>query len=158
MSEAKQEIRPETPQVNPPQIDKPNCRKPDREGKLVKPDGCEYPPVGTCIMDLPKKERKKYMWMIPDELKNDPMYDKEPEECKTDVCKMKREEKENDEKKEKKQKKDQEDIIKQQAAQIQALIAHTGALTEAVNNIIAAQGKAKDTSASQSARPAGGYE
>ena len=135
---------PETLPVQPPQVDKAYLRKADREEKLVKPDGCEVPPVGTCIMSLSKKERKKYMWMIPDELKNDPMYDKEPEECKTDVCKMKREEKENDEKKEKKQKKDQEDIIKQQAAQIQALIAHTTALTEAVNNIIAAQGKAKD--------------
>ncbi len=141
MEEAK---LPETPPVHPPQVDKCYTRKADKESKFVKPDGCEFPPAGTCFMSLSKKERKKYLWMIPDELKNDPMYDKEPEECKTDVCKVKRQEKEDDEKKEKKQKKDQEDIIKQQAAQIQALIAHTTALTEAVNNIIAAQGKAKD--------------
>lgn len=142
----RKEIRhPETPPFIPQRIDKGYTRKADRIGKpLMKPDGCEFLPSGMCILDMPKKDRKKYMWLVPDELKNDPMYDKEPEECKTDICKMKREERENDEKKEKKQKKDQEDIIKQQAQQIAALIAHTTALTEAVNNIIAAQSKAKD--------------
>jgi hypothetical protein len=129
MSEAKQEIRPETPQVNPPQIDKPNCRKPDREGKLVKPDGCEVPPVGTCIMSLSKKERKKYMWMIPDELKNDPMYNKEPEECKTDVCKMKREEREDNERKEKNRYKDQEETIKVLMASMSDLIKQVNVLS-----------------------------
>lgn len=110
----REEIRqPETPPFIPQRVDEGYTMKAHRIGKkIMKPDGCEYLPTGVCIMDLPKKERKKYMWLVPDELKNDPMYDKEPEECKTDICKMKREEREDNERKEKKQKKDQEDIIK----------------------------------------------
>jgi hypothetical protein len=84
-------IMPETPEVQPKRMDKANDRKADRESILKRPDGCDHLPVGTCFMDLPKKERKKYMWMVPDEIKNDPMYDMEPEEYKN-VCKIKREE------------------------------------------------------------------
>lgn len=127
---------PETPPVHPKQVDTCYTRKADRESKRCKPDGCEYPPVGTCIMDLPKKERKKYMWLIPDELKNDPMYNKEPEECKVDVCKMKREEREEETRREKRERKDKNDKIQQQAEQIQLLNEHLSALTKVVNDLI----------------------
>jgi hypothetical protein len=121
---------PESPPVHPPRVDKFYTRKADREGKLVKPDGCEVPPVGTCIMSLSKKERKKYMWMIPDELKNDPMYNKEPEECKTDVCKMKREEREDNERKEKNRYKDQEATIQLLMTSMSDLIKQVNILTK----------------------------
>lgn len=96
----------------------------------------DKPLLNCCLMDLSVAERKKYMWHVPKELHCHEMYCIEPENCE-DLCAKNEKEKE----KEKKQKKDQEDIIKQQAEQIQALIAHTKALTEAVNSII--QGKAK---------------
>lgn len=118
---------PESPPVQPQRVDKCFTRKPDREGKLVKPDGCEFPK--GCLMDLSKKERKKYMWMIPDELKNDPMYDKEPEECKTDVCKVKREEREDNERKEKNRYKDQEETIKVLMASMSDLIKQVNVLS-----------------------------
>jgi hypothetical protein len=121
---------PEMPPVQSQRVDKFYTRKADREGKRCKPDGCEVPPVGCCIMDLPKKERKKYMWMIPDELKNDPMYDKEPEECKTDVCKMKREEREDNERKEKNRYKDQEATIQLLMTSMSDLIKQVNILTK----------------------------
>lgn len=127
---------PESPPVHPQRVDTCYTRKANREGKCCKPDGCEYPPAGTCIMDLPKKERKKYMWLIPDELKNDPMYDKEPEECKVDVCKMKREEREEETRREKLERKLKDNKIQQQAEQIQLLNEHLSALTKVVNDLI----------------------
>lgn len=118
MSDKKQ---PETPEFIPQRVDKGYTNKAHREGKkIVKPDGCEFLPAGTCIMDLPKKERKKYMWLVPDECKSNPMYDMEPEECKTDICKMKREEKEEETRREKKDKKDRDEKIQQQATTIQS--------------------------------------
>jgi hypothetical protein len=81
-------------------------------------------------MSLSKKERKKYMWMIPDELKNDPMYNKEPEECKTDVCKMKREEREDNERKEKNRYKDQEATIQLLMTSMSDLIKQVNILTK----------------------------
>ena len=122
--------QPEIPPFIPQRIDKGNTRKADRIGKtLMKPDGCEYLPCGTSIMDLPKKDRKKYMWLVPDELKNDPMYDKEPEECKTDICRIKREEREDNERKEKKRYKDQEDTIQLLMASMADLIKQVNVLS-----------------------------
>lgn len=122
--------QPETPPYIEQRIDKGYTRKADRIGKkIMKPDGCEFLPAGTSIMDLPKKERKKYMWLVPDELKNNPMYDKEPEECKTDICKMKREEREDNERKEMKRFKDQEDTIQLLTNSMADLIKQVNILT-----------------------------
>lgn len=133
-----EEIRqPETPPYIPQRVDEGCTMKPHRQGKkIVKPDGGEYLPTGVCIMDLPKKERKKYMWLVPDELKSNPMYEMEPEECKVDVCKLKREEKEEETRREKRERKDKDDKIQQQAEQIQLLNEHLSALTKVVNDLI----------------------
>jgi hypothetical protein len=126
MAEKKQ---PETPPFIQQRVDKGYTRKADREGKIMQPDGGEFLPEGVCIMDLPKKDRKKYMWLVPDELKNNPVYNMEPEECKTDICKMKREEREDNDRKEKKRYKDQEDTIQLLMTSMADLIKQVNILT-----------------------------
>ena len=96
-------------------------RQPDRVVKIKRPDKAEHLPDGVSMQNLSVKERKKYKWMLPDELKDHPMYDTE-HDPKFDYCKMKQDEKEKETKdkedKDKKESKDKDHKIKSQAKQI----------------------------------------
>ena len=118
----------------------PECPKYDHPQQRVYKDCCvvgtcdekgEIPPVGTIFMDLPKCERKKYMWMVPKECRKDCCYDMEPDEYKEHVRRIKAEPEERRKKEEKERKKKDDD----KDATIQQLVAHVAKLTEVVNKL-----------------------
>jgi hypothetical protein len=76
-------------------------------------------PEGVCMAALPIAERKKYMWMVPDEIKDHPMYKEDDYGGR-----IKREDKE---------KKDRKDNDKDKT--LQALMKQVLDLTEAVNTL-----------------------
>lgn len=94
----------------------------------------EMPPMNVALFDLPLKERKKYMWLVPKECRKDCCYDMEPDEYKEHVRKIKAEPEEKRKKKEKeenerdKREKDKDD-------KIDLLMKHLTKLTEQVNEL-----------------------
>lgn len=90
--------------------------------------GCddEDLPIGVCFNDIPVKDRKKYMWMIPQRLKDHPMYKEQNYGARIkreDALKLKRDE---DDKRKKEQDKDDA---------IQTLLKHVAKLTDQVNEL-----------------------
>ena len=82
--------------------------------------------VGQCINDIPVEERHRYMWFIPDDLKDHPQYKEKDwgarmiRECEEKKC--------CDEKEKKKKEKDKDDAI-------QLLLKHVADLTKQVNEL-----------------------
>ena len=87
--------------------------------------------MNVALFDLPVKDRKKYMWMVPKECRKDCCYDMEPDEYKEHVRKIKAEPEERRKKEEKERKKKDDD----KDATIQQLIDHVAKLTEVVNKL-----------------------
>jgi uncharacterized coiled-coil protein SlyX len=91
----------------------------------------EMPPRNVALLDLPVRERKKYMWTVPKECRKDCCYDMEPDEYKEHVRKIKAEpeEKRKKEERDKKQKdderekrdKDKDTKLEKQAKTIESL-------------------------------------
>jgi hypothetical protein len=112
---------------------KPQCCPTDYgiEGHCCEEERGEPLPVGVAILDLPLKERKKHMWLVPKQCRKNPEYEMEPDEYKEHVRKIKAEpeEKRKKEEKEKKKKDDDKD------ATIQQLIEHVANLTNQVNKL-----------------------
>ena len=105
----------------------------DKERKIIKPkDGLDLK-VGQCITDIPVKERHRYMWIVPDELKDHPQYKEEDwggRMIREDKERIKKEE---DDKKEKERDKEKKEKDKDDA--IQLLLKHVSLLTEQVNEL-----------------------
>ena len=98
----------------------------------------EMPPMNVSLFDLPLKERKKYMWLVPKECRKDCCYDMEPDEYKEYVRKIKAEpeEKKKREKEERDKKdrdRDKKDKDKDDA--IELLMKHVKELTNQVNKL-----------------------
>ena len=104
-----------------------------KERKCCKPKDGLTLKVGQCITDIPVEERHRYMWIVPDELKDHPCYKEKDwgarmiRECEEKKC--------CEENEKKKREKDKEDKIDQQERTIQALVDHLAKLTEAVNKL-----------------------
>ena len=111
------------PSKYPPQKD--HCK---RKGDI----GCPCPkkrpmlPEGVALLSLPVAERKKYMWMIPDELKEHQMY-KEDDYCDR-IKKENADKKQREEDDKKKKESDKDDAI-------QMLLKHVTDLTNQVNEL-----------------------
>lgn len=89
--------------------------------------------VGQCINDIPVEQRNRYMWIVPDDMKDHPMYKEKDwggrmiRECEEKKC--------CEENEKKKREKDKDDRIDQQDRTIQVLVDHVARLTEAVNKL-----------------------
>jgi len=118
---------------------KEQCRRYPTQPSYGKESKCCIPKdglmlkLGQCINDIPVEERHRYMWIVPDELKNHPQYKEKDwgariiRECEDKKC--------CEENEKKKREKDKEDKIDQQERTIQALVDHLAKLTEAVNKL-----------------------
>jgi hypothetical protein len=105
-----------------------------KEVKCCKPADGLMLKVGQCINDIPVDQRHRYMWLVPDDMKDHAMYKEKDwgarmiRECEEKKC---------CEENEKKKK------IDQQERTIQGLLDHMAKLTEAVNKLtLAAASKA----------------
>lgn len=93
--------------------------------------------VGQCINDIPVEQRHRYMWIVPDDMKDHPMYKEKDwggrmiRECEEKKC--------CEENEKKKREKDKDDRIDQQDRTIQVLVDHVARLTEAVNKLTKGQ-------------------
>jgi hypothetical protein len=94
------------------------CKPRPKDGLLLK--------VGQCINDIPVEERHRYMWIVPDDLKDQPCYKEKDwgarmiRECEEKKC--------CEEKEKKKKQKDKDDSI-------ELLLKHVSLLTEQVNEL-----------------------
>jgi hypothetical protein len=109
-----------------------HCRRYPKQPSYGKESKCCIPKdglmlkLGQCINDIPIKERHKYMWIVPDELKDHPQYKEKDwgariiRECEDKKC--------CEEKEKKKKEKDKDDAI-------ELLLKHVSLLTEQVNEL-----------------------
>ena len=103
------------------------------ERKCIRPADGLMLKVGQSINDIPLEERHRYMWIVPDDMKDHPMYKEKDwgarmiRECKEKEC--------CEENEKRKKQKDKEDKIDQQERTIQTLVDHVARLTEAVNKL-----------------------
>lgn len=103
------------------------------ERKTTRPADGLLLKVGQCINDIPLDQRHRYMWVVPDDMKDHPMYKEKDwgarmiRECEEKKC--------CEENEKKKKQKDKDDKIDQQDRTIQTLVDHVARLTEAVNKL-----------------------
>ena len=103
------------------------------ERKTTRPADGLLLKVGQSINDIPLDQRHRYLWILPDDMKDHPMYKEKDwgarkiRECEEKKCC------EEDEKK--KKQKDKDNKIDQQERTIQTLVDHVAKLTEAVNKL-----------------------
>ena len=89
--------------------------------------------VGQSINDIPLDQRHRYLWILPDDMKDHPMYKEKDwgarkiRECEEKKC--------CEENEKKKKQKEREDKIDQQERTIETLVDHMARLTEAVNKL-----------------------
>jgi hypothetical protein len=111
----------------------PKHKQQCKEGKLCRPADGLMLKVGQSINDIPVEQRHRYMWIVPDELKDHPMYKEKDwgarmiRDCEEKKC--------CEENEKKKKQKDKDDKIDQQDRTIQALVDHVAKLTDAVNKL-----------------------
>lgn len=97
-----------------------------KEGKLIKPADGLMLEVGQCINDIPLDQRHRYMWLVPDDMKDHPMYKEKDYGARIIREDQERIQKEKDDKVKKEQEKDDA---------IQLLLKHVSALTDQVNEL-----------------------
>ena len=103
------------------------------ERKCIKPADGLMLKVGQSINDIPLDQRHRYMWIVPDDMKDHPMYKEKDwgarkiRECEEKKC--------CEENEKKKKQKDKDDKIDQQQRTIETLVEHMARLTEAVNKL-----------------------
>jgi len=83
-------------------------------------------PEGVSMQSLPVAERKKYMWMVPDEIKDHPMY--KEDDYGGRIKREQKEQKDREEQDKKKKDNDKDDAI-------QMLLKHVSDLTKQVNEL-----------------------
>jgi hypothetical protein len=104
-----------------------------KERKLVKPKDGLMLEVGQCITDIPLDQRHRYMWLVPDEKKDHPMYkekdwgDRVVRECEEKKCCEEREKK--------KKEQDREKNDKDKDDKIEMLIKYVADLGKQVNEL-----------------------
>ena len=117
----------------PKQPQNQNCK----EVKCCRPADGLILKLGQCINDIPVEQRHRYMWIVPDDMKDHPMYKEKDwggrmiRECEEKKC--------CEENEKKKREKDKDDRIDQQDRTIQVLVDHVTRLTEAVNKLTMGQ-------------------
>lgn len=103
------------------------------ERKTIRPADGLILKVGQSINDIPLDQRHRYMWIVPDDMKDHPMYKEKDwgtrmiRECEEKKC--------CEENEKKKREKDKDNKIDQQERTIQTLVDHMARLTEAVNKL-----------------------
>lgn len=105
----------------------------DKGTLMKKPKDALMLEVGQCMEDIPVDQRHRYMWLVPDNMKDHPMYKE-----KGWGSRMIREDQERIQKeKNDKVKKEQDKVKKEQDKDdaIQLLLKHVSALTEQVNEL-----------------------
>lgn len=114
------------------------------ERKVIKPADGLMLEVGQSINDIPLDKRHRYMWIVPDEMKEHPMYKEKDwgaRMIREDKERIKKEEddkvkKERDKEEEReKRERDREKNDKDKDDAIQLLLKHVAKLTEQVNEL-----------------------
>lgn len=104
----------------------PKSKECGKEIKCIRPADGLILEVGQCITDIPLDKRHRYMWIVPDELKDHPMYKENDYGARMIREDQERIQKEKDDKVKKEQDKDDA---------IQLLLKHVSALTDQVNEL-----------------------
>ena len=104
-----------------------------KEVKCCRPADGLMLKVGQCINDIPLDQRHRYLWLVPDDMKDHQMYkEKDWGARKIRECEDKKHCEENEKKT---KQKDKDDKIDQQQRTIETLVEHMARLTEAVNKL-----------------------
>ena len=104
-----------------------------KESKCIRPADGLMLELGQSINDIPLNQRHRYMWIVPDELKDHPMYKEKDYGARIIREDNERIQKEKDDKVKKERDKEKNDKDKDDA--IQLLLKHVSELTKQVNEI-----------------------